>query len=459
MIWKKRSDAQEVRSSRRPWSKRRLLWVGISIVTTAGIWIVANAGTSPGTAGATAEPAAPKTGQATTPATVANPHGELKVACEACHTADSWTAVRSPLRFDHATSGFPLQGRHRTTACTACHKSLVFSRVATSCADCHRDVHEGRNGLRCQDCHSPERWVQRSDAVRRHASTSFPLRGVHALLECTRCHTGADEAHLTRVSSECVSCHASEYAATQNPNHAAAGFPTRCEECHDVARAQWAGTGFNHSTTGFPLTGAHGALACTACHTRGTYAGLSSECYSCHRPQYEATQNPNHVAARFSTQCASCHNTTSWAGATFDHATTGFPLTGAHRSLACTACHTGGTYAGLSPDCYSCHRADYEATNNPNHAAAGFPTTCASCHTTSAWQPASFNHDGLYFRIYSGRHQGRWNSCADCHTNPSSFADFSCFQCHSQAETDPHHTQVQGYRYESAACYSCHRNV
>jgi hypothetical protein len=34
---------------------------------------------------------------------------------------------------------------------------------------------------------------------------------------------------------------------------------------------------------------------------------------------------------------------------------------------------------------------------------------------------------------------------------------FSCVTgCHSRASTDSHHSGVNGYRYDSAACYSCH---
>ena len=45
--------------------------------------------------------------------------------------------------------------------------------------------------------------------------------------------------------------------------------------------------------------------------------------------------------------------------------------------------------------------------------AAGRPTshipsadTCDTCHSTTAWRPASFDHDGRYFPIYSGKHLG-----------------------------------------------------
>jgi hypothetical protein len=425
---------------------------GIAAAAGAIVLLCANGATQPGRS--TLRPAA----GATPAPTVANPHGDIRIACETCHSADSWTEMRKPTLFDHKTTGFPLVGKHTGVACKECHKSPVFSRVAASCVDCHRDVHEGRNGLRCQDCHAPVRWVDRSDAVRRHASTSFPLRGVHAWLECTRCHGGGGEAHLASVSSQCVACHSAQYAATTSPDHAAAGYSTQCQDCHDAARTSWAGAGFNHASTGFPLDGAHRALACNTCHSGGTYVGLSAECVSCHRAEYDRTQAPQHAAAGFPTTCTNCHNTASWAGAVFDHARTRFPLTGAHAGASCTACHSGGQYAGTPTDCYACHRANYEGTTNPGHVAAGFNTACASCHSTTAWQPATFDHD-RFFRIYSGRHRSEWTSCTQCHQNSSSYTDFTCLQCHGQADTDPHHREVSGYRYESIACYTCHRNV
>ena len=41
-----------------------------------------------------------------------------------------------------------------------------------------------------------------------------------------------------------------------------------------------------------------------------------------------------------------------------------FPLTGAHRTLRCSACHSDGVYNGKSALCYSCHRSLYEAQTN-----------------------------------------------------------------------------------------------
>jgi hypothetical protein len=391
---------------------------------------------------------------------IANPHGPIQVACEVCHSAEAWTTVRQPLQFDHAVTGFPLIGAHERATCTRCHTSLVFSRVGTSCADCHRDVHEGRNGVRCQDCHVPNQWVTRADAIRDHATTSFPLEGRHALVECSRCHAGVGEASHTALSSECVACHADDYAATTRPEHAAAGYSTRCEECHDVATLAWTAGTFDHAARGFPLTGAHALVSCLECHVAGNFAAARADCNACHADAYAATTNPNHAQNAFPTGCSVCHGTVSWRATTFNHDVTGFPLRGAHAAVACGTCHTNGNYTNTAADCAACHQAAYDATTQPNHRAAGFSTDCVACHSTAAWQPARFDHDGLYFRIYSGKHRDKWASCNVCHVSPDNYVVFSCLECHEHDRTrmDDKHKEVGNYQYESSACYACHRN-
>jgi hypothetical protein len=192
----------------------------------------------------------------------------------------------------------------------------------------------------------------------------------------------------------------------------------------------------------------------------GVYQGTSSACYSCHQGTYAAAANPNHVAGRFPTTCESCHTTSGWRPAKFDHAATRFPLTGAHARVDCARCHAGGQYTGTPSDCYACHRDDYDRTGNPNHRSAGFPTQCQGCHNTSAWRPASFDHDGRYFPIYSGTHRGRWTGCGDCHVNPGNYRAFECILCHAhsnKAKVDSDHKDEKGYSYNSSACYQCHR--
>jgi hypothetical protein len=220
----------------------------------------------------------------------------------------------------------------------------------------------------------------------------------------------------------------------------------------------WNTRAFDHDRTPFPLTGAHRVAACTQCHGDGVYAGKATDCASCHRGDYDRTTSPVHSSAGFSTQCATCHTTTSWTTG-FDHSTTRFPLTGAHRTATCVQCHGDGVYAGKSTACDACHHADFNSAANPNHASAGFSTACETCHNTTAWSPSTFDHDAAWFPIYSGTHLGRWSRCSDCHAVAADFTVFNCLSCHphnDKAQTDSNHAGQSGYSYDSAACYRCH---
>jgi hypothetical protein len=211
-----------------------------------------------------------------------------------------------------------------------------------------------------------------------------------------------------------------------------------------------------HSQTRFPLVGGHRTAACRACHTnqeRNEYAGVPTDCYSCHRVDFEATLAPAHAQAGFGTDCVACHKVDAirW-GSNFDHATTGFPLTGAHRNLRCAECHAGNGFAGGSADCNSCHQQDYASAQNPPHSSSGFPTTCQSCHSTTAWQPASFNHASVF--PLTGAHASV--QCAGCHQgNRYAGTPADCYSCHQQdftAALDPPHAS-SGF---STACQTCH---
>ena len=165
------------------------------------------------------------------------------------------------------------------------------------------------------------------------------------------------------------------------------------------------------------------------------------------------------MASAFPLSCESCHTTVAWSPAAFDHSTTGFPLTGAHRSATCNQCHGDGVYAGKPTACVSCHQSDFNGAANPNHASAGFSTACETCHNTTAWSPSTFDHDAAWFPIYSGTHAGRWSRCAQCHPVATDFTTFTCLSCHphdDRATTDGHHTGIAGYSYDSASCYRCH---
>jgi hypothetical protein len=161
------------------------------------------------------------------------------------------------------------------------------------------------------------------------------------------------------------------------------------------------------------------------------------------------------------TNCATFHTTNpGWQPASFAIHNNYYALAGAHAAIAnnCIACHKGN-YSTTPNTCYACHTTDYNNTTNPAHSAAQFPTDCATCHTVNAWVPSTFNHDSQYFPIYSGKHQGEWTKCSECHTSATNFAAFSCIICHehsNKTDVDGHHSDVRNYVYNGTSCYTCH---
>ena len=209
-----------------------------------------------------------------------SPHGKLKIPCQSCHTTDSWT-MRTDASFDHSTTGFALEGQHRTAKCTSCHKNLTFTGTKPLCSSCHVDVHKSELGANCARCHSPKSW-KITDMIQRHQSTRFPLLGRHATLDCQDCHTNVVHQRYTGVPVTCFGCHRSDFEKTANPNHTAAGFSTDCSQCHKLTSFEWT-SGFDHALTSFPLTGAHRSVSCSSCHTSGVFQNAPTACFACHQ--------------------------------------------------------------------------------------------------------------------------------------------------------------------------------
>jgi hypothetical protein len=250
-------------------------------------------------------------------------------------------------------------------------------------------------------------------------------------------------------------------AAAQDSPHGPP--PLRCTDCH--GNESWTQLNpvlkFDHDTTAFPLRGQHRDASCRLCHTTLRFAGTTSDCFGCHRRDYESATAINHTVAAFSTRCTDCHDETasSWL-ASFDHDNTNFPTRGIHASLPCKTCHTQNRFRGTPVACVSCHLREYAATTNPRHSAAKFDTDCAVCHRALTWQPAAFFPHDQWFPISAGSHHspGTWNSCSDCHANQTNYGAFECINCHqhNKASTDNTHSGRSGYQYISSACYRCH---
>lgn len=373
--------------------------------------------------------------------------------CTLCHTTITWEGAE----FDHDLTNFPLTGEHRNVDCALCHIDGVYAGTPTDCYACHQAEYEGTDDpdhvaegfpTDCTLCHNTSDW---DDSTFDHDQTNFPLTGAHRSLDCTLCHSDG----YVGTPTDCWSCHQADYEGTDDPDHAALNYPHDCTECHTTD--DWDADDFDHASyTEWPLTGAHVSLDCTLCHTTG-FSGTPDDCWSCHEDDYSGVADPNHSSAGFGQVCTECHTTADWSAPLFDHADTGWPLTGSHNGLDCNLCHSQG-YTNTPSDCFFCHEADYNSANDPNHVSAGFPQTCESCHNTVNWDDANFNHDAQWFPIYSGEHRNEWDSCSECHPNPDNYLVFTCISCHEhrQSEMDDEHDDVGGYVYASSACYDCH---
>jgi hypothetical protein len=373
-------------------------------------------------------------------------------ACLACHPTGTEDG------FNHSTTNFPLTGAHTTQECLSCHQN-GYSNTPSECSACHNKDYdssvEPNHSLAgiansCEECHTTISWKPSNF---NHSSTGFELIGGHNLTQCSDCHSVS----TADAKSECFVCHESNYNSA--PEHTSQSYPKTCEDCHNTTN--WEETTFDHNKTQFVLTGAHIGVNCSDCHTSG-YSGTSTICSDCHIADFNNSSNPNHSNLSLSKNCEDCHSTNpDWEPASFSVHNDFYVLQGAHSSISsdCATCHNGN-YNNTPDQCYDCHQTDYNSTTDPAHQSSGFGTSCEDCHSQNAWEPATFDHDGQYFPIYSGKHREKWDNCSDCHTNQSNFSQFSCLECHehNQTDMDNDHKDENDYVYESGACLDCHPN-
>jgi len=385
--------------------------------------------------------------------------------CQKCHTTDTW--IVKDIQRVHKLGRFPLTGAHQRAECTQCHKgfsNLNFQPIGISCYSCHaNDFASAKNpdhiaakfSSDCQDCHQ---MTDNTWAAKNFIHDFFPLTGMHKIANCFSCH--AQGGSFSGLSKDCYSCHQKDFIRATDPNHVTGNFSHDCTQCHSINNS-FNNSTFNHSVTNFPLTGVHASVQCASCHQSG-YQNTSINCVSCHQQNYNNAANPNHVTLALSTDCQTCHTTTNagFKPASFPVHNNYYQLIGAHAAIAsnCATCHTTTNYGNTPNTCIGCHQQKYNNTTNPPHASTGFGIDCVSCHNQTAWQPATFNHDQQYFPIYSGKHNGKWNVCSDCHTNSSNYNVFSCINCHehSKSAMDNEHQGITGYVWASAQCYTCH---
>ena len=340
-----------------------------------------------------------------------------------------------------------------TDKCESCHAQFKRGAQDNLCLDCHTRIekdlasHEGFHGRlavsACNQCHSEhlgrDADITGLDVDRfHHADTGFSLKGAHASLACEQCHNdshrekGKMPGKFRLTGTACKDCHSDLHRGRLEGS---------CDSCHTTT--EWQKTNFDHDTTRFKLRDKHARLLCQACHKDKGFEAPTA-CIDCHKAD-DVHQG------EMGADCGSCHASSGWRQVSFDHATTRFPLHGAHASLACDVCHTqqGNQFehlfnghkpvAGLCSDCHA--RDDLHE--------GSFGQTCQKCHNESSWRDARFDHDKTAFPLL-GEH--RQVACDSCHAagkpvNPGS-PRTQCIDCH---RSDDAHGGALGEQ-----CEQCH---
>jgi len=283
--------------------------------------------------------------------------------------------------FDHATTNFPLEGKHVSARCVVCHHtddpyqtSEAFRNISGECSGCHAEPgsHQGLFDPDCSKCHSSAGWKpalidgtlfdhQIDTGFSLSAHTDTGKRAVEPLL-CTDCHPASINQFSLAV---CTDCHAQmDFVFIQS--HQEQVGPN-CLDCHDGADRM---ASFDHAGY-FPLNGSHSEAGCLNCHTNG-YKGLVSTCVSCHA-------EPEIHVGFFGQECQDCHTTQAWNPALLRKHN--FPVDhGGEGVVSCITCHPAkySTYT-----CYGCHEHEPDQII-AKHLDEGIPMeelpACTSCH-------------------------------------------------------------------------------
>ncbi len=177
------------------------------------------------------------------------------------------------------------------------------------------------------------------------------------------------------------------------------------------------------------------------------------------RPVYADGRSARHASITEGLDCSLCHTTASWkslsdtGGKGFDHARTGFPLTGQHRRTPCTGCHHGTER--ITRQCTGCHR-------DPHDERLG--SDCSDCHSSISFQQvASFERHRLTRLPLTGMHA--LIECTECHRRTTerewSSVPADCYACHAKdyrrSDIHPLHTGGSNAAPFPHDCAQCHR--
>ena len=296
--------------------------------------------------------------------------------CQSCH--DGVDRMRD---FDHATTAYPLEGKHASVSCIGCHNEGQMRDLSQACQDCHREptTHAGVFEQNCAACHTPLGWqpAQLDEQPFEHATNTIFNLNLHKLdyqgnpLSCQSCH--GESGRQTAGMQSCIDCHAQADPPFML-NHQAQ-FGSSCLDCHDgVDRL----SGFSHEQV-FMLDGKHAEIECLGCHTDEAgsprFRGTPTECAQCHaEPQI-------HTGA-FGLQCQYCHTAQAWSPASLRQHT--FPIShGIEQDNPPTDCQTCHPANYVEYTCYGCHEhqpQEIEASHDQAGVSRQELPGCTTCH-------------------------------------------------------------------------------
>jgi hypothetical protein len=393
--------------------------------------------------------------------------------------------------FDHAKTGYALEGKHESLQCRQCHQAkfildqnllqsqkknpeTTFLGLSTGCLNCHQDEHRGQLDNQCLGCHQMSAWKPAVNFI--HNRSKFLLTGKHTTVPCTSCHKGiTDQSQKSEVIytqytglrfESCNGCH-------KDPHSGRLG--SSCTNCHTTSA--WQGVNndrFDHDKTRFPLVAKHRSVQCSKCHTtsRSLQTIKFKTCSDCHA-DYHQRQFVNRPEKG---NCEDCHTLQGFKPADFtisEHNQTEFPLAGGHLAVPCYRCHQktdNGTerYMFPSTECIVCHSDPHQGTADQYARAVKSDLKqdkCAFCHSVDSWDQIHFDHSQTEFNLV-GKHQSA--KCSGCHLQKGAagtnhevkfkIAKKSCQDCHADQHLGQF-TEKSAVSADITRCERCHSSV
>lgn len=316
-------------------------------------------------------------------------------------------------RFDHFSTGFPLDGAHSTVTCQGCHTGGTFAATSPDCASCHgpnarivasmKPPNHVATTQQCADCHTTSSW------------NAIPYMDHTAVMgSCGSCHNGINATGKTpthiQSSDQCDDCHSSTAWEPARFDHT--NVTGNCVSCHNGRDAT--GKSPMHILTTDVCEDCHSPVTWTPA-TRVDHTQVLGSCTSCHDGSSATPKTPDHFITM--QECNDCHLTTAWVPHTYRHLALGYEPLDHRGNLACTDCHSANNAIinwrapAYQPNCAGCHANDFEPGphkkyENPDvrYTLGELQDCSGSCHiyNDSTETTIKENRPGPEHRISSG---------------------------------------------------------